>query len=185
MRIQDCVLSIDVAVFAPVVRNQPEDCWVEARNSGAIPPEIYGLYQRAGFLSFGSGSRFLGDDENILFSYFSMTLNCLMEMLTDAKEQLAEFVKDHNLTYDLGKKARGEPWEPAASTRAQRLRRQVLPILRCTYFFGCGRDRAMGLLPLSRKRRYFAAAFARASSGFFKNSRAAFVINRRLCFNTV
>ncbi|PYT64082.1 MAG: hypothetical protein DMG35_01605 [Acidobacteria bacterium] len=120
------MLSIDVAVFAPVVRNQPEDCWVEARNSGAIPPEIYGLYQRAGFLSFGSGSRFLGDDENILFSYFSMTLNCLMEMLTDAKEQLAEFVKDHNLTYDLGKKARGEPWEPAASTRAQRHLRDLL-----------------------------------------------------------
>ncbi len=126
MKIQDCVLSIDVAVFAPLVRNQPEDCWVEARNSGAIPPEVYELYQRAGFLSFGAGPRFLSDGENILFSYFAMTLNCLMETLTDSKEQLAAFVKEHNLTYDPGKKVRGEPWEPAASTRAQRHLRDLL-----------------------------------------------------------
>jgi hypothetical protein len=126
MRLQDCVLDVDLFVGAPFERNQPEERWVSARDSGAIPPDLYELYQLAGFLSFGAGSRFLTDDQNVLFTYFSMILNCLVDGLVDANGELAQFAKDQNLTYDYGKKDRGEYWDPGADLRARRHLRDFL-----------------------------------------------------------
>jgi hypothetical protein len=126
MRLRDCVLDVDLFVGAPFQRNQPDEAWIEARDSGAIPPELFGLYQAAGFLSFRAGSRFLTDDQNVLFSYFSMILTCLMDGLVDANGRLADFAKDQDLTYDYGKKVRGEPWDPGADLRARRHLRDFL-----------------------------------------------------------
>jgi hypothetical protein len=107
MHLTDCVLDVDMFVAAPFERDQPEERWVNARDSGAIPGELYDLYRAAGFLSFRSGSRFLTDDQNVLFSYFSMVLNCLIDGLVDANGNLADFVRNQNLTHDAGKKVRG------------------------------------------------------------------------------
>jgi hypothetical protein len=126
MRLQDCVLDVDLFIAAPFERNEPEERWVNARDSGVIPKELYELYQAAGFLSFGAGSRFLTDDQNVLFSYFSMLLNSLLDGLVDANEQLADFAKDQNLTYDHGKKIRGEHWDSGADLRARRHLRDFL-----------------------------------------------------------
>lgn len=126
MRLEDCILNIDVAMTAPLQRTEPEEEWVRARDSGAIPASLYDLYRRGDYLSFGAAPSFLKDDDNILFSYFGLLLRCLMESLVDAEEQLRLFVETQTLTYDLGKKARGEPWDSAAPAKAHRHFRDLL-----------------------------------------------------------
>src|SRR6185437_997208 len=126
MLLQDCVLDIDLVMAAPFQRTQPEEEWVLARDSGAIPPALYSMYCRAGYLSFGSDPPFLCDPDHLLFSYFGLVLRSAMESLQDADGQLKSFIEAQNLTYDLGKKLRGEPWDKGANARAKRHFRDIL-----------------------------------------------------------
>lgn len=120
MRLDNCVLDVDVAVTAPLQWGAPEEDWVQAVNSQVVPHELFDLYSRAGYLSFGAAPTFLSDKENILFSYFSMILRCLKESLSDAGEQLRLFIEAQAQGYDPGKKIRGEPWDKTANQRARR-----------------------------------------------------------------
>ncbi|TET46100.1 hypothetical protein E3J62_05295 [candidate division TA06 bacterium] len=120
MRLEDCSLNIDLAITAPVKRTEPEESWVQARDTGTIPVCVFDLYTRASYLSFGTAPRFLADEDNILFSYFGMLLTSLGESLVDADEQVRLFVEAQSKTYDPGKKIRGEPWDPDADEWARR-----------------------------------------------------------------
>ncbi len=126
MRLENCILSGDVIVTAPLTRTEAEVEWVAALNSGAIPSPLFNLYSRAAFLSFGGAPSFLQDGEHILFSYFSMLLRSVMESLVDADQQLKSFVEVQKLAYDAGKKMRGESWDPTADARARRHFRDLL-----------------------------------------------------------
>lgn len=126
MRIEDCVLTVDFVASAPFARTEPEEEWVRARDSGAIPTELFELYRRARYLSFGSAPTFLADPDNVLFSYFGMLLRSIMESLVDSQEQLQSFIDEQKLTYDTGKKLRGESWDPSADIRARRHFRNFL-----------------------------------------------------------
>jgi hypothetical protein len=126
MLLKDCVLDADVFVTAPFVRTEAEQEWVLARDSGSIPIELFDLYCRANYLSFGGATRFLRDPDNVLFSYFSMLLRSVMESLTDSREQARAFIEDQGLTYDAGKAIRGESWDPEADARARRHFRDLL-----------------------------------------------------------
>jgi len=126
MQLEKCVLDIDLAVVAPMVRTTPEEEWVKARNSKAIPGSLFKLYEDARYLSFGGGTRFLGDSENVLFSYFGMVLRSLMESLVEADQHLPSFVESQARTYDAGKKIRGESWDPDAHSAALRHFRGLL-----------------------------------------------------------
>ena len=126
MRLEDCILDGDFFVGAPLVRTEAEQEWLLARDSGSIPGELFDLYCRANYLSFGGATRFLTDSDNVLFSYFSMLLRSVMESLTDSKEQVRAFIETQRLTYDAGKKIRGESWDPEADTRARRHFRDLL-----------------------------------------------------------
>src|SRR3989442_4396332 len=126
MRLEDCILTVNLAVTAPLARTEPEEAWVRARDSDAIPAPVFDLYRRVNYLSFGSAPSFLKDDENVLFSYFSMLLRGLMESLVDADDQVRSFIEVQKLAYDIGKKIRGEPWDPAADARARRHFRDLL-----------------------------------------------------------
>lgn len=130
MHIDDCDLAgIGAVSMAPMQRTRPEDDWVKALGDGVIPASLYDLYCRANFLSFGSAPRFLADPENLLFSYFGLTLRCIEEALLDAHQQLALFNAAHNLVYDPMKAARGESWDPDASSREKRHFRDLLTSL--------------------------------------------------------
>jgi hypothetical protein len=108
MRLQDCLLDVDVVVTAPFQGTEAEPEWILARDSGSIPIELFDLYCRANYLSFGGATKFLTDSDNVLFSYFSMLLRSVMEGLTDSVAQLRGFIEDQALTYDAGKgNARG------------------------------------------------------------------------------
>lgn len=126
MRLQDCIQDIDQVVTAPLVRDAPEEEWVSARGSGLIPTQLFDLYIRAKYLSFGAAPPFLADADNILFSYFSMVLRSLKESFAEAERLLVDFTEARQLIYDPGKKARREPWEPHADARAQRSFRYFL-----------------------------------------------------------
>jgi len=126
MLLENCVLNVDFTTVAPLTRNQPEEAWVRARDTGAIPKSLYDLYCNADYLSFGGGTSYLRDGENVLFSYFAMILRSLLEALVDAHEQIPLFIEAQGRTYDLGKKTRGEHWDDTANAEARRYFRDLL-----------------------------------------------------------
>jgi len=134
MQLDQCDLDgIDAVSTAPFVRNTPEDEWVSAANSGGIPTELFDLYRRANFLSFGTAPRFLSDGDNLLFSYFGLVLRSIQESLVDAHEQADLFAAAQELVYDPMKKLRGEPWEKDADTRARRHFRDLIIALQTAF----------------------------------------------------
>lgn len=126
MRLEDCILDGNIFVTASLVRTEPEADWGKARESGSIPRELYDLYEKAHYLSFGSAPKFLGDPDKVLFSYFGMLLRSLMESLVDSKEKAQSFIQDQKLGYDVGKRLRGETWDPDADARPRRHFRDLL-----------------------------------------------------------
>ncbi|MBI1747012.1 MAG: hypothetical protein HYR55_10545 [Acidobacteria bacterium] len=120
MRLEQCNLDVDQVVGAPVQRNDPDPIWVRDRDAGLLPDVAFGLYARAGFLSFGAAPPFLTDEKRFLFSYFSMLMNSLRESLVDADDDLSGFIDAHGRTYDPGKRAQGEAWDPDADDRARK-----------------------------------------------------------------
>jgi len=126
MRLDNCTLDIAGAVMAPPYRSGPEDEWVRARDSGAIPVSIFDLYTRASYLSFGTAPSFMRDDENVLFSYFGMLLRSVMKALVEADDELRMFGEARDQVYDLGKRMRGEAWDPTADDRARRHFRHLI-----------------------------------------------------------
>src|SRR5690242_20110277 len=96
MLLDQCDLAgIDHVQMAPFERRSPEDEWVNANRDGIIPPALYELYARAGFLSFGKAPQFMGDPENLLFSYFGLIVRSVLESLLDAHEQADAFAAGH------------------------------------------------------------------------------------------
>ena len=161
MRLDECDLdSIDAVSAAPFVRNAPEDEWVSATSSGAIPTELFDLYRRANFLSFGTAPRFLSDADNLLFSYFGLILRSIHESLVDAQEQADLFAAAQELVYDPMKKLRGERWEKDADTRARRHFRDMIIALQTAFdalsdliaifFPGCIKNLEVGRAQFSR-----------------------------------
>jgi hypothetical protein len=126
MRLEDCDLDGNIIVSAPFVRTEPEEDWIKARKSSSIPLDLYDLYEKAHYLSFGSAPKFLGDPDNVLFTYFGMLLRSLMESLVDSKDQAQSFIEDQKLGYDAGKRLRGETWDTGADARARRHFRDLL-----------------------------------------------------------
>jgi hypothetical protein len=78
MRLENCILQGNMVAAAPFIRDQPEEVWIQARDTSAIPLVLYDLYCHANYLSFGAAPSFLRDQENVLFSYFGMLLRCVM-----------------------------------------------------------------------------------------------------------
>ena len=93
MRLENCALDITGAAMAPPFRNAPEDVWVRARDSGAIPGSLFDLYTRAGYLSLGTAPPFMKDDEHILFSYFGRLLRSVMNALVEANDEMRLFAE--------------------------------------------------------------------------------------------
>lgn len=120
MRLEDCNLNVNQTVGAPLTRTSPEPSWVNARESGVLPTAAFELYELARYLSFGSAPLFLSDVDNVLFSYFGIVLESVRDSLVEANEHRVSFEEASSLTYDLGKKIRGEPWDRDAPLRARR-----------------------------------------------------------------
>ena len=120
MRLQDCFLDVDRVVTHPLERTSPEEDWVSARDSGAIPPSLFGLYEAADYLSFGRAAGFLADQERVLFGYFGMLLRGLKDALLEGVDLVKEFEQAQKTVYDPVKRLRGEQWDPQAPLRARR-----------------------------------------------------------------
>jgi hypothetical protein len=120
MLLQDCILDVDRVVTHPLKRTSPEEDWVSARDSGAIPSSLFGLYEAAAYLSFGAASGFLADPEHVLFGYFGTLLRGLKDALLEGVDLAKEFEQAQGNVYDPVKKLRGQQWDPQASLRARR-----------------------------------------------------------------
>jgi hypothetical protein len=128
--LDDCDLDgIDSFVGAPFQRKKPEEDWLEAYESKLIPASLFDLYRRANYLSFGSAPPFFLDSDNVLFSYFGLSLRSVMESLVDGHEHVAGFIADNRLVYDPVKKLLGEPWDKDANRRARTHFRDLLMAL--------------------------------------------------------
>jgi len=127
MLLKDCVLDGLDAVQTSILQwDEPESRWINARDTVAIPQELFKLYEQLGYFSFGAAPSVLSDDKNVVFSYLSMALNCLMGNLVDALAQGIELVKNESMLYDIGKKIRKEQWDPNADARFRRNLRDIL-----------------------------------------------------------
>jgi len=127
MLLDRCVLdSINTTQTGPLKRAQAEPQWLSARDNGTIPAGLFQLYEQMAYLSFGSAPKILHDERNVVFSYFSMLLNCLLENLLDAAEAREALLVDHELLYDPGKKLRGRTWDADADRRFRRNLRNIL-----------------------------------------------------------
>jgi hypothetical protein len=118
--------NIGAMSMAPCQRTAPEDDWVCARDNGYIPASLYGLYQRAQFLSFGAAPRFLSDPDNILFSYSGLVLRSVQQSLVEARDAQRDFIAANGLVFDRMKEATGQPWERGADKRARKNFRDML-----------------------------------------------------------
>jgi hypothetical protein len=167
MRLDECDLDgIDLVSMAPFQRNTPEEEWVSAAKDERIPSGLFDLYRRANFLSFGKAPLFLSDGENLLFSYFALTMRSVQESLVDAHEQAEQFAAAHKLVYDPMKKLRGEPWEKDAANREKRHFRDLLIALQTTFdatadliaifFPGCIKGLEVGRAQFSRIEQWLA-----------------------------
>jgi hypothetical protein len=106
------------------------NCESSAKDAGIVPAPLFSLYEREGFLSFGSSPPFLSDKNQYLFSYFSMILESIKGTLIDADQELHAFVTAQSEIYDMGKQRRGESWDEKASGRAENHFRMLILSLR-------------------------------------------------------
>jgi len=117
MRLEDCKLDVGQVVMAPPRRTEPDPNWVQGRDSGVLPEPVFQFYEQAEYLSFGAAPPFLADADNVLFGYFGESIR---DSLVEAEEHRQLLIQAQGRTYDIGKQARGEPWDPRAPEIANR-----------------------------------------------------------------
>lgn len=126
MRLEDCIVDIDAVGIAPLHRSAPEECWVEARDSRAIPLSVFTLYAKANFLSLDTAPRFLADQDRLLSTYFRILLSCLRGSLVESDDELAKFLSVQERRYDPWRIARGGQWHPKADDESRRHFKHIL-----------------------------------------------------------
>jgi len=99
---------------------EAEEEWVRALSSYAIPQPLFDLYRRANYLSFGSAPSFFADENNLLFSYFSLIVRSIMTALVDAADQGKEFKESQSVTYYPGKATDDPTWTKEKSELADK-----------------------------------------------------------------
>jgi hypothetical protein len=120
MFLKDCQLGTNFAFVGNLFRDEPEQEWSSVNESGIIPPELYSLYCKAGYLSFDKVPRFLADSEKMLWGYFGILLRALRDFCSESKDQREEFVKWLNLMHERREKNHDKSWHPEAPEKSRR-----------------------------------------------------------------
>lgn len=120
MKIENCFLDNDIVLTPPLIVSRPSKDWEDARETSIIPSSLFGLYVKADCLSYGKAPNFLGDPNNILFSYFGMLLRSLKDLFVEGKDCIANFEQALDAGYNPIKKMKGEKWDPEADKRARK-----------------------------------------------------------------
>jgi hypothetical protein len=106
--------------MAPFFRSEAEEEWVRAKDSGTIPQSLFDLYRRANYLSFGTAPKFLADPDNLLFSYFCLSVRSVMAALVEASDYVIEFSQAQSETYYPGKDQDDHTWSKEKSDLADK-----------------------------------------------------------------
>jgi hypothetical protein len=120
MKLEDCELNPKSIAIAPFIRSEPEEEWVQAKNTNQIPESLYEIYRKANYLSFGTAPPFLKDNDNVLFAYFGMILRGTMLFLVDANGYLVAFTEAAAENYYPGKRLEDPTWTRKKSELSQR-----------------------------------------------------------------
>jgi hypothetical protein len=124
MRLKDCNVDVAAISTAPFSRTEAEEEWVRATDLGMIPQSLFDLYRRANYLSFGTAPQFLADEDNLLFSYFCLTVRGVMTALVDAADHVNEFRQAQSETYYPGKHQDDPTWTKEKSDLSDKRARE-------------------------------------------------------------
>ena len=136
LKLQNCILDRGVIAMAPLRRKEPEKSWTRGLENGQIPHSLFDIYRRAEYLSFCSAPRFLKDDDNVLFSYFSLMLRSLAASLIDVDGDVKEFLGAIKDSYHPHKRLEDPSWnadksEAAAKRGIKAFRALLMSIQAC------------------------------------------------------
>jgi hypothetical protein len=120
MRLTDGMLNVVGVVSAPLSINSPEQEWLEGRDSGRLPRNVFSFYEAAHLFSIDGAPRFLDDEDKWLFSFLTSLVRGTRECLDEAHDLAGEIQRSHNLKYTPVKRVKGQQYDREASGRQTR-----------------------------------------------------------------
>ena len=112
-KFKDC-LTADVVVSAPMARSSPDNSWVAVHDKKIIPASLYKFYVVADYFSFVKCPTFLVDDQKIIFSHLSASVDLIKSSFEDYHDLLDLMKKYDADTYNPIKKIKKESFDPDA-----------------------------------------------------------------------
>lgn len=120
MKLKQCLLNVDVAVTAPLIRRGPDESWLLAYKNKSIPESLYKFYLAADNFSYDRCPDFLKDDRKILFAHLETSVN-LIKLSFEEYHELIDLMKKYDLaSYTPVKEARGQTFDPSAPKQFNR-----------------------------------------------------------------
>lgn len=116
MDLSEC-LDLSGLVSAPPFRDEPEEEWVSARDTGAIPIELFDLYRATSYLSASALCGFDTEYQRLISTYFGRVMRSLLDCLDEAAKAVAIMREETGQLYTPIKRIRGDNWDRSAGRR--------------------------------------------------------------------
>jgi hypothetical protein len=126
MKLDNCVLEITHVVARPPSLTAPEREWIDARDRGTIPNNLYHFYCLTDYFSFDRAPRFLNDPDRLLFSFLGALAWGILESLGEAHALVDSIRSDQGKGYTPVKRIQGEEYDAEALTRQRRSFRYLI-----------------------------------------------------------
>lgn len=116
MRLKDCLLDIDAAVFnQETTIGQLDQKWVDAQEKAIIPPSLFRLYSLTNYFGFEKSPKYLKDSRKLLFPYLEGMTRGMRDSLIEGNKFIQGMpVLDRN-SYTPKKEANREFFDPEAA----------------------------------------------------------------------
>ncbi len=114
MKLEDCILDIDQVVVSQPEYLGPDKDWQDANSRGVIPANLYRLYCKADYFSFGKLPSYLSDNEKLLFPFVEAMSRGIRDAFLETEELLSCLPELQNQRYSPVKQARAESWSKNA-----------------------------------------------------------------------
>lgn len=120
MRLTDEMLNVVGVVSAPLSIKSAEQEWLEDRDNGRLPRNVFSFYEAASFFSIDDAPRFLDDENKWLFSFLTSLVRGMRECLAEAHDLVDEIRKSHSSKYTPAKRFKKQQYDREASGRQTR-----------------------------------------------------------------
>ncbi len=120
MKLNECEYDAAAVVTGAYIRTAPQPFWVEARDKEIIPKSLFLLYYSADYCSIEKSPPYLADEERLLFTYFGIILNALLNSIIESNELYDSICAIDKNLYNPLKKRKGETWDDDAPNKQWR-----------------------------------------------------------------